>query len=447
MTLPSLRPCQQQALEIAAEQDRYAFYFDTGVGKTRTAAAIIAWDLWLRAGGRWVVVTPRSVIPGWLEECRRWDLPAWSPSPTLLTKRGLVMQGVDPVKGAREEWVKKMRKTEDCILIVNPETYLTMSAPEAWGVVVDESAVMQSERAQITKKLLSLAGKSQRTYLLSGNPSPNGPLQLWAQAQALGLWAGKWWSWANAFGYQDKFKKWHLRKGSAEQILELMAPRAWYLDKKEVLSLVDPQIILRTFIPPEGGLTWQELVAAVAEEGLGCVMRMRTQASGFFYLSEKDESGKKKRVGTAVGHRARSEALRELLQELSGRRAVVWYQFEESIRQIREVLLQLGLSWTADPETFKVDSTIDVLAAHPRSIGKGTDGLQHCSSEMIFFEISYSYDEYYQSLSRLHRSGQESPVSVYVLIAAGTVDEEAWKAIERKEDVADALRRALGRTE
>ena len=189
------------------------------------------------------------------------------------------------------------------------------------------------------------------------------------------------------------------------------------------------------------------LVAAVREEGLGCVMRLRTQASGFLYLSERTESGKRRRVGTAVGHRARSEALSELLQELSGRRVIVWYQFEESGRQIREVLAALGLTWTSDPEAYRADSTISVLTAHPRSMGRGTDGLQYCSSDMIFYEISYSYDEYYQSLSRLHRSGQTRPVSVYVLIAAGTVDEEAWQAIARKEDVADALRRALGRAE
>jgi|GEM_PF-3601895 len=439
---PPLRDCQTKALEIASEQDRFGFFFDTGTGKTRTACAIIAHDLWA-GGGNWLVVTPRSVIPGWLEECRRWVIPGWSPTPTLLTRRGLVCQGWG---GKKETLIREMNAAETTVTICNPESLKRLGNKKYHGLVVDESAIMQNEKAQITKSLIKLALWADRVYLLSGNPSPNGPLYLWSQAHVLGAFSGKWWAWANLWGYQDKFKQWHLRAGNDEKILEMMRASCWYLDKADVLDLPPVSVIKREFIPSAGGDTWQALVEAVRSEGLGCVMRWRTEASGFYYLTEKDASGKKKRLGTAVGHRARADALRELLSELSERRVIIWFQFDESIRQIREALLALGLAWTSDPETFKADPTINVLAAHPRSIGKGTDGLQHCSSTMIFYELSHSYDEYYQCMGREDRSGQKNQVDLFMLIASGTIDEEMLKAIENKEDLADRLRRALGRT-
>ena len=440
--IPPLRACQIKALEIAGELPRFGFYFDTGTGKTRTACAIIAHDLWA-GGGNWLVVTPRSVIPGWLEECRRWVIPGWSPTPTLLTKRGLVCQGWG---GKKEGLIKEMNAAEGTVTICNPESLKRLGNRKYHGLIVDESAIMQNEKALITRSLVKLSLWADRVYLLSGNPSPNGPLYLWSQAHVLGAFHGKWWAWANIWGYQDKFRKWTLRKGNDEKILEMMRPSCWYLDKKDVLDLPPVSVIKREFVPSSGGDTWQALVEAVRTDGLGCVMRWRTEASGFFYLSEKDADGKKRRIGTHVGHTDRLDALRQLLTELAGRKVVIWFQFSESERQILELLAELGLATTDDPERFR-EGDKAVLLAHPRSIGKGTDGLQHLAQDMIFFEISYSYDEYYQCLSRLHRSGQERPVAVYLLIASGSVDEEALKAIENKEDLADRLRRALGRTE
>lgn len=450
---PPLRDSQSKALEIGRTEPKFGYYFDTGCGKTRTAMAIIANDMWA-GGGSWLVVTPRSVIPGWIRECRLWMLPAWSPTPVMLTRAGLRAQGWGAKK---EQFKKEMEAASETITIVNPESLqLVIGARHYEGLVVDESSIMAGmptskrnpktgksrvQPAMVTQRLLALGSNADRVYLLSGNPSPNGPLYLWSQAVILGLFSGSWFAWANRYGYQDKFRSWHLRKGCDQEILDLMATRTWYLDKKDVLDLPECQTIPREFVAPEGGPTWSALLAAVKEEGLGCVMRWRTEASGFMYI--KDEDAKR---SACVGHTARLEALADLLDELGTRRVIIWHQFEQSRDQIEELIARRGGLVTSDPELYMV-GVYQYLLAHPRSIGKGTDGLQHCAADMVFYEISYSYDEFYQCLSRLHRSGQTLPVSVYVLLAMDTIDEEAWKAIQKKEDLAEQLRRALGRAE
>jgi len=418
---PPLREYQKTAIfEIAKYSRRYAFYFDTGTGKTRTACGIVR-----NYPGMWAIVTPRSVFPAWIEELSLWGEQCWTPVSYFHKKR----------------WSSKISSTlNGRVVLLTPQT-LVRSPEVLRGIdclVVDESSLLCNPKAKITK--IVTRQKWDRVYLLSGNPSPQGQFWLWGQAFLLGATNQTWWQWANNYGIQIQIPgkhggPWRLRPGAGEQILEQMQPFSWYIDKKTVLNLEDPTIIDRFFEPESSSPKWDALLDWVREHG--DLMRIREIASGFLY-TDKDGA-------VFRGDDSRIDALMELLEELRGRRVVVWCQFRAFRVEVIAKIKESGRVVYEKPEDFCLDATGEgIFVSHPRSAGYGTDGMQKICSEMVFAEASFSYDEFFQSLSRLHRSGQESPVVVYRLRANGSeIEDRMWAAVEKKSSLLEELKEAL----
>ena len=212
--IPPLREYQKTAIfEIAAHAPKFGFFFDTGTGKTRTACGIVH-----TYPGRWAIVTPRSVVPAWIDELARWGEACWTPVSYFHKKR----------------WAGKVSpKPTGMIAILTPQTLVR--APEFLRgcdcIIVDESSLLCNPQAKITKTLLRHDWK--RVYILSGNPSPQGPLWLWGQARLLGEAKESWWRWANIYGIQitipgKRGGPWRLRPGagSRETVRGILQNRA-----------------------------------------------------------------------------------------------------------------------------------------------------------------------------------------------------------------------------
>lgn len=425
-----LRNYQHAAIyQTAAECTRYAFYYDTGVGKTRVGAGIVA----TYPDPGWAIVAPRSVFPAWFRELEAWNLRPWSPVSFFHTRRWA--KYVDPAPNGGP-------------MLVTPQTLALDRHWEALSkhmgaIIVDESSCLCNPKAKITKRIWKQSWNARRAYLLSGSPAPQGPLWLWAQAEILGAYRGGWWRWANEYGRQIQIRgkqggPWVLRPGADERILSLLRPVAEYIKKDDVLALDAITEIDRDFAPGKPTPTWEHIAAEFGKSGH--IMLRREIVSGFVYDPEAEEDG-----GAYWGDSARIDAVTELVSELSGRNTILWVQFRATKTRLREELPALGCAVHADPEAFISGSGWRVLVAHPRSCGYGTDGLQHVASDMVFVEGTYSYDEYYQALSRLHRSGQAHPVCVYRLRATGSAIEEAmWDAVTRKMTLAQYLQERLG---
>jgi SNF2 family DNA or RNA helicase len=79
-----------------------------------------------------------------------------------------------------------------------------------------------------------------------------------------------------------------------------------------------------------------------------------------------------------------------------------------------------------------------VLLAHPDSAGHGLN-LQRGGHIIIWFGLTWSFEKYQQANARLHRQGQDRPVTVYHVIAAGTMDEKVLRALAAKDLRQEAL--------
>ena len=125
--------------------------------------------------------------------------------------------------------------------------------------------------------------------------------------------------------------------------------------------------------------------------------------------------------------------LLELLQEIEVRRkkVIIWSSFVGNVEWLSQRLQHLGperihgqlpiVSRNESIRRFKTDGSCRVLLATP---GAAKEGLTlTVASHAIFFDRSFSLDDYLQAQDRIHRISQEEDCFVYNLIAKGTIDE------------------------
>ena len=111
--------------------------------------------------------------------------------------------------------------------------------------------------------------------------------------------------------------------------------------------------------------------------------------------------------------------------------------------RIEERLEKLGVNYEGLEKDDAIDrwndGKIQVGLMHPMSLGMGVN-LQAGGSTLVWFGLTWSLQDYSQSIARLWRQGQESETVVVMhIITKGTVDERILKALERKESTQAAL--------
>ena len=65
--------------------------------------------------------------------------------------------------------------------------------------------------------------------------------------------------------------------------------------------------------------------------------------------------------------------------------------------------------------------------------------MQQGGHYIVWYGTGYNLELYQQANARLHRQGQQHPVTVYRLICADTVDERAVASLESKQGTQQSL--------
>jgi len=156
----------------------------------------------------------------------------------------------------------------------------------------------------------------------------------------------------------------------------------------------------------------------------------------------------KTEAARSVTDSAKRARLRDLLGALvaEGRRVLVFSQFVEMLRLIEADLAEAGIRHLT--LTGQTQNRAEVLDAFARgeapvfllSLKAGGVGLNLTEADTVIL-----YDPWWnpaverQAMDRTHRIGQDKPVFVYRLVAAGTVEQKILAMQARKQALADAL--------
>lgn len=314
-------------------------------------------------------------------------------------------------------------------------------------VVVDELSSFKSHQAKRFKSLLKVRPQVKRIVALTGTPSSNGLMDLWAEyrlldmGQRLGRFIGRY---REDFFIPDKRNRqvifsYKPKPGAEESIYRLISDITISMKGSDYLKLPERIInevsvklsekemetldtMKRDLIATVKG---EEITAANAAALSGKLLQM---ANGAVYDEE----------GTIIHiHDQKLDALEDVIEGANGKPVLIAYWFKHDLSRIQKRFKVEVLSSSDSIKKWN-EGEIPVAVIHPASAGHGLN-LQAGGSTLVWFGLTWSLELYQQTNARLWRQGQKDTVVIHHLIAKGTIDERVMKALEDKDDTQSAL--------
>ena len=151
-------------------------------------------------------------------------------------------------------------------------------------------------------------------------------------------------------------------------------------------------------------------------------------------------------------HDRKLDALEDIIEAANGNPILVAYWFQHDLERIMKRLQELKVNYA---RLTKEDSIrkwnrgeIAVGLIHPASAGHGLN-LQSGGSTLVWFGLTWSLELYQQTVARLWRQGQTaSTVVIQHIVTEGAIDERILKALVQKDmhqaALIDAVKADLG---
>ena len=461
----NLRVYQWRALKFVINVKCCALFIDMGLGKTISTLSAVKHLFYSNKLTKPVLlIAPIRVIHGvWRQESTKWS---HTSSITFSLVHGGAKQRMAALTKPAHVY---MINFEGVKWLVDYYMRLargdTKRFEEQWPfgmLVVDESTFFKEAGTQRFKALRKTLKLFERRVILTGTPTPNSLLQLWAQMYIvdLGERLGATFSW-----FKDRFFEkqdymgysYALRPGAKEYIERLLKPVVLRLQDSDWLEL--PPLVKNTIhveLPEPARKIYDqfekemflELETAEVEALNAATLTNRCHqlANGAIYALDKEEGTK----DWYPIHDAKIDALKEYIEELEGQRAIIAFTFRHDLARIRSVLPNVPLLGPKNTPTVVEEwkkGQHQFVLAHPQSAGHGVNDLQTDCRRILFFSVPWSGEHYAQLIARVgpaRRSGEKEPTVVDHIVAKGTIDEAIMLAQDRKargqSELLDALR-------
>lgn len=141
-------------------------------------------------------------------------------------------------------------------------------------------------------------------------------------------------------------------------------------------------------------------------------------------------------------HDRKLDALEDLIEAANGKPVLVAYWFKHDLERIRERFTVREIKTSRDIADWN-QGKIPVAVIHPASAGHGLN-LQSGGSTLVWFGLTWSLELYQQTNARLWRQGQkDTTVVIHHIITKNTIDERIMSALQKKERAQSALINAV----
>lgn len=443
-------PYQQYDIQRIIDDPCIGLFLDMGLGKTVITLTAVNELMYNRWDVRKVlVVAPKKVAEAtWISEAAKWD--------------HLNHLRIIPVLGTAKKRVQALCTPGD-IYVINRENvpWLVDHLRNGWDfdmVVLDESSSFKNPSSKRFKALRMVRDRISRVVLLTGTPSPNGMEDLWAQVwlldkgQRLGRTIT---AYREAFFKEDRaypgqqYRTYTLLAGAADRIKAAISDICVSMKAEDYLTLPD---YIEDVIPVELDAKALKAYRKLEREMLLEVDDQTVTAGSAAVLNGKllqlCSGAVYDTQGVAVGiHDCKIEAFLELVEQLHGEHALVFYWFQHErdrlVRALEGSGLRVRVYQGAQEERDWNAGQIDILLAHPASCGYGLN-LQDGGHHAIWYGYpNWALEIYQQANKRLHRQGQQHPVISHHLVVRGGMDEVVVSALHDKGDTQEALMEAL----
>ena len=430
---------QQYATEYIKSHPVAAVLLDMGLGKTAislTALLDLLFDSF--EAHRILVIAPLRVARDtWPAEIEKWD--------------HLSMLTYSVAVGSEKDRKTALMRDAD-IYIINRENVQWLveqsGIPFTFDtVIVDELSSFKNHQSKRFKALMKVRPRFKRIVGLTGTPSANGLMDLWAEfkvldmGQRLGRFIGM---------YRNNYFRPDKRNGQIIYSYKLLpgADKAIYkqisditISMKATDHLKMPELVMNTHTVELSDderehydelkqtlvlqLPEKEITVANAAALTGKLLQM---ANGAIY----DDDGDHIHI-----HDRKLDALEDLIEGANGKPVLVAYWFKHDLERIKSRFKVREIKSSSDIREWNAGK-IPVAVIHPASAGHGLN-LQTGGSTLIWFGLTWSLELYQQTNARLWRQGQQDTVVIHHIITDDTVDGRVLKALQSKEKIQDSL--------
>ena len=431
---------QTYATNFILEHPEAAVFLDMGLGKSViTLTAIRELCLNRFEVGKVLVIAPLRVARDtWSTEIHKWD-----------HLKGLTYSIVIGTVDERKSALKKKAH----IYLINRENVSWLIEESGFPfdfdmVVIDELSSFKSYQAKRFRSLLKVRPKVKRIVGLTGTPSANGLMDLWAEFRVLDLGKrlGRFIThYRNTYFQPDKrngmvIYSYKPLPGAEDAIYEQISDMT--ISMKAVDHLNMPECV---FNEVSVSLSKEErskydtlrddLILSIGESEIDAANaaslsnKLSQMANGAVYGSDQS---------VIKIHDHKLDALEDLIESANGKPVLVAYWFKHDLERIKARFKVREIKTSKDITDWN-DGKIPVSVIHPASAGHGLN-LQAGGSTLIWFGLTWSLELYQQTNARLWRQGQKSAtVVIHHIVTEDTIDELILKALHKKEKSQNAL--------
>jgi SNF2 family DNA or RNA helicase len=458
------RPYQQHVVTATYQQPYAALFLEQGLGKSKVIIDT-AMNLFPKIQGL-LVVSKKVVVENWHLQ----ELPTHAENYQSYLYSTSNKNKMYPIQVMTKSKLNVLLINDGCLRTPHGLAYAeAFLARFDTLLVVDESTIIKNPTAAITKKLIKLATQAEYRRILSGEPAPQGPTDLYSQYKFLSptIIPGTF----NAFKYRfcELTPVWvngrkidtttgQFAAGMQPVFEETVAHCTVRIRKADVLpDLPEKQYIpVKYELPPAARQMYDrladkfftELVTVQGTAHLTATLaitratRLHQLVSGEFVADD------------GVQHSVESGKMEALLELLDDRpkasKTIIWAYYRHSVE---EIVQRLAHRYGAASVSYVYGQMLDsmrqaalehfkgsgrFLVANPSSCAWGLTLTE--ADVAIYYSNSYNWEHRVQSEDRIHRIGQAAKeVLYYDLVAAGTVEEKILEILHKKADFGKSL--------
>ena len=436
---------QKYAIEFIKRNPIAAILLDMGMGKTSivlSALNELMYDSFEVA--KVLIIAPLRVARNtWSDEIKKWDH----------------LNGIrySIAVGTAAERLVALKADAD-IYIINRENVPWLIEESGLPfdydmVVVDELSSFKNWQAKRFKALMKVRPKIRRIVGLTGTPSSNGLMDLFAEFKVLdmGQRLGRFISQYRLNYFKpDRMNgpivyTYKLLPGAEERIYDRISDitismkAADYLDMPELISTE-----YKVYLDDDERAKYEEMKDELVLQLPGGEITAANAASLSGKLSQLANGAIYDDDGSVNAfHERKLDALEDLIEAANGKPIMVAYWFKHDLSRITERLKHLKVNFEKLDSDKSIENwnagMLQVGLIHPASAGHGLN-LQSGGNVIVWFGITWSLELYQQTIARLWRRGQTSgTVTVIHIVTDGTVDERILKALAAKDNTQKAL--------
>lgn len=433
---------QQYATQFILDHPVAAILLDMGLGKSVITLTAIKQLIQEEKVHRVLVVAPLRVAKQtWPEEINKWD--------------HLKDLTYSVITGSKPRRIKALQQNVD-IYIINRENlkWLIESSGVSFDydmLVIDELSSFKSYRSQRFKALKRVRPLIKRVVGLTGTPSSNGLMDLWAEFRVLdmGKRLGRFISYYRS-NYFDPDKRnmyqvytYKPKPGAEQSIYRAIDDITISMKSQDYLNL--PPLTMNT-VP----VKMSDSEQAIYDE-LNAQLVVSTHGKQIDALNAASLSNKLCQMANGCVyddqqqivqiHQRKLDALEDLIEAANGKPVLVAYWFKHDLEQIKHCFKVREIKTSRDIQDWN-NGRIPLALIHPASAGHGLN-LQAGGATLVWYGLTWSLELYQQTNARLWRQGQRHPVVIHHIVTEGTIDENILVALKRKDKTQLALINAV----